>query len=114
MVALGSNPLYPFLRRGAYRDLQFAQDTSISGRFAQQRKFRMLAQAVAFKGVTKSKLRRLLAREKSFNCTDVAIGDSVLLYKAVNRRSEPQWRGQAKILDYDKAGATVKIQSRTF
>ena len=42
-------------------DLLRAQDTSVSGQFAQQWKLRMMAQEAALKEVANSKLRRLLA-----------------------------------------------------
>ena len=41
-------------------------------------------------------------------------GNSGLLYKASNRKGAPRWRGPAKILDVDDAGATAKFQSPTF
>ena len=39
------------------------------------------------------------------------IGVAVLLYKAMNRKSTPRWRGPAKISDVSE---TVKFQSQTF
>ena len=41
-------------------DLLYAQDTSESGQFAHQLKFRVLVRGAALKGVAGSKLRRLL------------------------------------------------------
>ena len=49
---------------GADADLMFAQDTSLAGQFVQQRKLRMRAQEAALQEVAKSKLRRLLPRNK--------------------------------------------------
>ena len=74
----------------------------------------MMAQEAALKEVANSKLRCLLAYNKSFNCTDVAIGDSVLLHETVTRKSTPSWHGPAGILDPGDAGATVKFRSQTF
>ena len=49
---------------------------STSGQFAQQWEFRVAAQEPALKQVASSKLRRPLARSRSFNCADVKAGDS--------------------------------------
>ena len=38
----------------------------------------MAAHEAVLKEVANSKLRRLFAKNKSFNCTDVKIGDSAL------------------------------------
>ena len=92
----------------------FAQDTSISGQFVQQWKLRMKAQEAAMKEIANSKLRRLLAYNKTFECTDIKMGDTVLFYKSPHRKSHPRWRGPAKILDIDETGVTVKFQSQSF
>ena len=55
-------------------DLLFAQDTSISGQFAQQWQLRIRAQEAAPKEIANSKLRRLLAHNKTFDCVDVKSG----------------------------------------
>ena len=60
------------------------------------------------------KLRRLLARNKSFNCTGVKIGNAALVYETANGKSALRGRGPAKILDVDQTGATAKPQSQTF
>ena len=65
-------------------DLLFAQDASASGRFARQWELFMMAQEAALKEVASSKLRRFLAYNETFNCTDVAIGDIILCYEAPN------------------------------
>ena len=57
----------------------FAQDTSVAGQFAQQWKLRLRAQEATLKEIANSKLRRLLARNKSSNCADIAVRDSGLL-----------------------------------
>ena len=74
----------------------------------------MGAQEAAVNGVANSKLRRLLAHNKSFNSTDIAIGCSVLFYKTANRKSAPRWRGPAKLPDNDETGATVEFPRQTF
>ena len=70
-------------------DLLFARDTSSSGQFEQKWKLWMMAQEAGPKQAANSKLRRMLAYKKTFNCTAVQIGDSVLFYKAANRKSTP-------------------------
>ena len=64
--------------------------------------------------VSNSKLSRLLARKKPFVCTDVPIGDTVLVHRAANRKSAPRRRGPAKIFDIAETGVAVKFQSQTF
>ena len=58
----------------------------------------MIAQEAALKGVANSKLRRLLARKKSFECTEVRIGHAALFYNAMNREGATRLRDPAKIL----------------
>ena len=53
------------------------------------------------------RLGSLLAYNKSFKCTDVRVGDTALLHKAVDRKITPRWRRQAKI-------GAVNFQSRAF
>ena len=82
-------------------------------RGVQQWKLRMPTQAAAPKDVANSKLRRLLVYRKPFNCTVAQVGDSLLSYRALSRRSPPRWRGPAKILDIDDAGAPAQFRSPT-
>ena len=81
--------------------LLFAQDTSLAGQFVQQGKLRMRAQEATLKEAPNSKLRRLPARNKTFNCAEIGMGDMVLFYKARNRESLPRWRGPAKVIKMD-------------
>ena len=74
----------------------------------------MMAQEAALKKVATGKSRRLLAYNKSSKRTDVQIDDTVLLPKAMDRKSAPRRRGPAKILDIDEPGETVKPQPTTF
>ena len=74
----------------------------------------MMAQEAALKEIANSRLRRLLAYNKSFTCADVKIGDTVRLYKAQSKESTPGRMGPALILDIDDAGAMVKFQSQIF
>ena len=59
-------------------DLLFAQDAWTSGQFVQQWKLRMMALEATLKEVANGKWRRLLARNKSFICTNVKISDSAI------------------------------------
>ena len=68
----------------------------------------MMAQEDALKEVANSELRRVLAYNNAFNCTDFSIGYSALFFETVNRRSTPRCCGPAKILDVDETGAAVK------
>ena len=74
----------------------------------------MMAREAALKEIADSRLRRLLAFNKSSNCTDIKIGDAELLYKAERRKSAPQRWGPALIFDIDGTGVTVKAQSHIF
>ena len=76
----GSNQADPYGRDAQEEDLLFAQDTPVSGHFAQQKELRMMAHEAAPKEAANSKLRRLLAYKKTSNCADIRIGDFVLFY----------------------------------
>ena len=71
-------------------DHLFAQDASISGQFAQQWQLRIRAREI-----DNSKLRRLLAYNKTLDCVDIKVGDVALFYKAPKKKSNPRWRGPA-------------------
>ena len=71
----------------------------------------MMAQEAALKEVANSKLRLLLAYDKSFDCADVKFGESALRPGAANRKSTPGCRGPVKILDIDATGVTAEFQS---
>ena len=75
----GSNPADLFGWCEKDEDLLFRHDVALPGQFAQQWKLRIMAPEAATKEVAKSKLRILLAYHKSFQCTDVGIGDTLLL-----------------------------------
>ena len=82
--------------------------------FARQWNLRMMPQEGALKELTNSRLRRPLAVNKSLTCTDVKVGDTVVLYKAQRKKSPQRWRSPALILDIDEMGATVKFQPQPF
>ena len=113
-MVFGSNPADLFGWDDSEEDLLFAQDTSLAGQFVNQWKLRMRAQEATLKGVANSKLRRILAHNQTFNCTEVAVGDMVLFYKTPNRKSSPRRRGPAKVSEIDETGVTVYFQSQTF
>ena len=112
-MVFGSNPTDLFGWEVTESNLMFAQDTSLAGQFAQQRKLRMRARGAALKQVGNGKLRRLL-QKKTFNCADTNPGGSALFYKAQDRESLPQWRGPANILNIDDAGVTATLQNQAF
>ena len=112
-MVFGSNPACLFGWEDAGGDMLFMQDTSLSGQFAQQWELRIRAQEMVIEEVANRKLRRPLAYNKSPNRADIAIGDSVLFYKAQSLKSLPRWRGPARILDIHETGATVTFQSQT-
>ena len=95
-------------------DLLFARDTSISGQVVQQRQLRIRAQETALEGIANSELRRLLAHNKTFDCVDNKVGDSVLFYNASQKKGNPRRRGPATVPDIDESGAVLKFQSQTF
>ena len=74
----------------------------------------MLAQDAVPKEIANSKVRRLLARNHSYECTDAKVGDSALFYKIVGRRSAPRWRGPTVFLDIEGAGVAAKFQGQGF
>ena len=112
-MVFGPNPVDLFGWEKKDGDLLSAQDTSLSGQFVQQWTLNMMAQKAALKEVAKSKLRRLLAYNKSFNCRGVQIGDTVLIYKSTKRKSAPRWRGPEKISDVADARVPAKFHSQT-
>ena len=88
-MVFGSNPADCFGWEDGDEDLLFAQDTSLAGQFVQQWKLRMRAQEATLEEVANSKLRRLLARNDTFKCAGIDVGDMVLFYKAQNTKSLP-------------------------
>ena len=94
-------------------DLPLAQDSSLSRLVAQRRKLRMMAQGAALEEIANSRLRRLLAYNKSFVRTDLKIASSALPYTAQRKKGGPRWRGPALISDVDETGAAAKFQSQT-
>ena len=81
-MVFGSNPVDSIGWEGSDEDLMFAQDASPAGQFAQQWKLRMRAEEATSKEIANSKLRRVLARKKTCNCTEIDVGDMALFYKA--------------------------------
>ena len=112
-IVFGANPADLLGREDKGEDLTFAQNTSLSGQFAQQWTLRRTQQEAALAVVANSKLRRLVYN-KSCNCADVKIGDTPLLFKTTNRESPPRRRGPTLILAIDETGVTVKFRPQTF
>ena len=69
-MVFGSNPADLYGWEDKDEDLMFAQDTSLSGQFAQQGKLRMMAQVAALKEIDNRGLRQLTAFNKFFTCAD--------------------------------------------
>ena len=102
----GSNPVDLFGWGDRDEDLTFAQDTSLSGQFAQQWGPRVMAHEAALKYVASRRPRQLLASDKSFAGTGVKIGNTVLSYKVPGKQSTLRRRGPALLSDMDEAGVT--------
>ena len=100
-MVFGYDPADSFGRGGGGgggndEDRLLAQDASPLGQFGRQWKLRVMAQDAALNGMAKSKLRRLMAQARSFNCADAAVGHSAVNCKSASRR-----RGPAAILDIE-------------
>ena len=111
-MVFGSDLADFFGRADKDEDPTFAQDAPPSGQFAQQWELRMVAQEEALGEIAAGRLRRLLAFNKSFTCTDVKIGATALFYKVHRKESAPRRRGPALILDIDETGVTAKLRSQ--
>ena len=55
-----------------------------------------------------------MSGKEIFGCTDAQVGDSVAFFKQIGRKSVPERRGPAVVLDMSGTGVTAKLQSRTF
>ena len=74
LLVCGSNPADLFGWRDDDEGIGFAQETSISGQFAQQWELRKTAQEAALKEMAKSELRRLLTHNHSLFRAEFAFG----------------------------------------
>ena len=88
-LVFGSSPMDLYGWDDTDEDLLFAQDTSISGQFVHQWQLRMRAQEASLKEIANSKLRRLLAYNKTFDCVDIKVGDTALFLRHLRRRAIP-------------------------
>ena len=66
-----SNPAELYGQWGDQKDLMFAREPSISGRSAQQWKLSVISREAAQQETANGELRRRLAYNRPFNCTDV-------------------------------------------
>ena len=80
-MVFGPNPLDSYSWQGYDADLDFVQRTSVTSQFTLQWRLRVMAQEAMLKGMASRNSRRILDRNKSFARTDIAIGDSVNVYK---------------------------------
>ena len=87
-MAFGSNsPVDSFGWDGGEEDLTFAEDIPLAGQFVQQWKLRVRAQEATMREIARSKLRRLLAHSKTFNCEEIDVRVMAPSYKARNRKT---------------------------
>ena len=87
--------------------MTYACGTSIPGRCVQKSKLRMMARGADLEETASGKPRHLLARDKSFACPEVAIGDSAQFCEVIARKG-------MHILDVDAMGVSAKFDGRTF
>ena len=69
-----------------------------------------MAQEAALTETANAELRRLSARNQSFQCTDVKVGYAALFYKVVIWGSARTRRSLAVIFDIDETGVAGKFQ----
>ena len=81
------------------------------GQLAQRRKLRAAAQEAMLQEGANSKFRCLLACNQTFQCTEVGVGNSVVFYKRIGRKSAPKWRGHLGTIG---SGVAVRFESQTF
>ena len=86
-LVLGSDPAYLSGLGGKDEDPPLAQGAPPPGQFTQLWGLRMMAQQAASKGAVDAELRRLLARNKPFKCTDMRIGDAAPVYETVTGKA---------------------------
>ena len=79
-----------YMWRGDDSDLDFAQDTSIFGRFAPECMLRTLSQEATLEEIATSFLRRLLARNKTCARTDAQVGYPAFFRQLIGRKSAPK------------------------
>ena len=73
-----------------------------------------MAREAALREIAADRLRRSLAFNKSFTCTDAKIGGTVRPKKALRQRGAGRWRGPALVWDIDETGVPAKFQSQSF
>ena len=101
-------------REESDRDLDSAQNAPVSSQFLLQWELRTMAQEAMLRGMATGKVRRIMDRNQTFNSIEITIGDSVIFYRQVSRKSTPRRRGPATILAIHETGVTVKFQSQPF
>ena len=101
-LVFGSNPVDLFGWGDTGEDSLFAQDTLVSGQSAQQWTLRMTTQEAALLEVANRRLRGLLVPNKSFNRTDVEIGDLFFPLKSCEPEGRASLTWPGKELRYRK------------
>ena len=124
-MVFGPNPVDLCVWRDDDSDSESAQDLSISGHCAHLWKLGMMTQEATLKGTADSKLRRLLARNKSSRGPDVSAGGlgSVLradgeekcakvAQSSCRARHLREWR-HSEIPGAELPGVTVKFRGHS-
>ena len=111
-MIFGSNPVDLCGWGGEDEVLTLAQGAGLSGQFAQQGKLRVMTEEAVLKDTAKSRLRRLLAFNKSSTCADVKLGDAALFHKAQSKEGALRRRGPVLISDIDETDVAMKFQAQ--
>ena len=77
-LAFGPNTVDLYSWEDDDRDLDFAENISVSSQSVLRWKLRVMAQGAMSKGMANSKLRRILGHDRTFGSTDVEIGCPVI------------------------------------
>ena len=78
-LVLGSNPVELFSWDCNDHDRDFVQNTLVSSQFTLQRKLRVTAQQAMLRGMANGNLGSFVDRNRTFNTSDIAIGDTVIV-----------------------------------
>ena len=72
----------------------------------------MIAQEATLQPTATGKLWRPLARNKSFDCPEVAVGVRRFRRKFVARKSMPRWRGPFAVVDINEMSVAAKFEGQ--
>ena len=111
-VVYRSNPADSFGREDGGSEMEFVQRTSASGRFAQQRSARAMAQGAAPEERRGQLIEAIFGRRQDLPDGRSCGGGSAIFYEQIDWGHAAKWRGPAVILDVDDTSDTVKFQSQ--